>query len=185
MIYVFSSLQFVPTSLKDTKLLFLLKVKLDNFFWLNLMYNLIKQCNSGWKMTPFTVKLVSNKPCFCHDILSQRDEGFVEKWKISDALSTLCPNSLVYAALLKVFSHPHTATYCLQSFQWGQCGRGEAVSAAAVGPRRSCCPRKSAQNLPYHSEFTVLNLGQQPPGSSQKIKGVTQSVPPVFGEWGC
>ncbi len=45
--------------------------QLDNFFWLNfviMMYNLIKQCNSGWKMTPFALQLVSNKPCFYHDI---------------------------------------------------------------------------------------------------------------------
>ncbi len=32
------------------------------------MYNLIKRCNSGWKMTPFDAKLVSNKSCFYHDI---------------------------------------------------------------------------------------------------------------------
>ncbi len=32
------------------------------------MYNLIKQCNSGWKITPFAAKLVSNKPCFYQDI---------------------------------------------------------------------------------------------------------------------
>ncbi len=28
------------------------------------MYDLIKQCNSGWKMTPLAAELVSNKPCF-------------------------------------------------------------------------------------------------------------------------
>ncbi len=28
------------------------------------MYNLIRQCNSGGKMTPFAAKLVSNKPCY-------------------------------------------------------------------------------------------------------------------------
>ncbi len=33
-----------------------------------MMFNLIKQCNSGWKMTPFDAKLVSNKPCFYHEI---------------------------------------------------------------------------------------------------------------------
>ncbi len=32
------------------------------------MYNLTKQCDSGWKMTPFAAKLVSNKLCFYHDI---------------------------------------------------------------------------------------------------------------------
>ncbi len=30
-----------------------------------MMYNLIKQCDSGWK---FAAKLVSNKPCFYQDI---------------------------------------------------------------------------------------------------------------------
>ncbi len=44
---------------------------LNNFFWLNfviMMYNLIKQCNRGWKMTPFADKLVSIKLCFYQDI---------------------------------------------------------------------------------------------------------------------
>ncbi len=37
-----------------------LEVKLDKFLFL------IKQCNSGWKMTPFAAKLVSNKAFFSH-----------------------------------------------------------------------------------------------------------------------
>ncbi len=48
-----------------------LRVKLDHFFWLNfviMMCNLIKQCNSGWQMTPFAAKLISIKTCFYHDI---------------------------------------------------------------------------------------------------------------------
>ncbi len=32
------------------------------------MCNLIKQCNSGWKMTPFAAELLSNKSCFYQDI---------------------------------------------------------------------------------------------------------------------
>ncbi len=41
-------------------------MNLDNF--VIMMYNLIKQCNSGWKMTPFTAKSVCNKPYLYHDI---------------------------------------------------------------------------------------------------------------------
>ncbi len=42
-----------------------------------MMSYLIKQCNSGLKMTPFTAKLVSNKPCFNHDIF------FATKMRVS------------------------------------------------------------------------------------------------------
>ncbi len=44
------------------------KIKWQNIFelfclnFVILMYNLIKKCNSGWKITPFTVELVSNIP---------------------------------------------------------------------------------------------------------------------------
>ncbi len=46
-------------------------MKPDNFFWLTfvmMVYHLTKQCDSCWKMKPFTDKLVSNKPCFSHYI---------------------------------------------------------------------------------------------------------------------
>ncbi len=33
------------------------------------MYNLIKQCNSGWQITTFAAKLVSNKPRFYRNIV--------------------------------------------------------------------------------------------------------------------
>ncbi len=61
-----------------------LKVKLDNFFGLNfviMMYILIKKCNSGWKVTPFGAKLVSNKPCLYHGIFFATGQGFRRKMK--------------------------------------------------------------------------------------------------------
>ncbi len=64
------------------------------------MYNLIKQCKSGWKMTPFAVKLISNKPCFCHDVFFATGMKVLWKNKKSDALCTLCPDWPVYAVLL-------------------------------------------------------------------------------------
>ncbi len=35
--------------------------------WNILTFALIN-IKSGWKMTPFAAKLISNKSCFCHDI---------------------------------------------------------------------------------------------------------------------
>ncbi len=46
-----------------------------------IMYNLIEQCNSCWKMTP----LVSNKSCFYHNIF------FATRTRVS-ALTSLCNN---------------------------------------------------------------------------------------------
>ncbi len=70
---------------------------LSETFWLSfviMMYNLIKQCNSDWKMTLFAAKLVSSKPCFYHDILfSTGRRVFAKKWKIIDALCALSPNA--------------------------------------------------------------------------------------------
>ncbi len=45
----------------------------QSFSWLKwdfviIMYDLIKQCNSGWKRTSFAAKLVSNGSCFYGDI---------------------------------------------------------------------------------------------------------------------
>ncbi len=65
------------------------------------MYNLIKQCNSGWKMIPLATKLFSNKLCFYHDIFFATEMRVSWKnGKIADALRTLCPNLPVYADLL-------------------------------------------------------------------------------------
>ncbi len=64
-----------------------------------MLYNLIKQCNSGWKMTPFAAKLVSNKACFYHDIffatrtrVSQKNEKSV----IISVLSVLIHQSTLH-----------------------------------------------------------------------------------------
>ncbi len=72
-------------------------------FWLNfviMMNNLIKECNSGWKMTPLAAKLVSNEPCFYNDVF------FVEK-------CSLCPDWLVYAAPLSDRWHRYELICCL------------------------------------------------------------------------
>ncbi len=53
------------------------------------MYNLIKQCNSGWKMTPFTAKLVSNKSCLYHDIFFATGTRVSQKNEKSVTLSVL------------------------------------------------------------------------------------------------
>ncbi len=61
-------------------------------FWLNfviMFYNLIQQCNSGWKMTPFAAKLVSDKPCFCHDIFFATGTRVLGKNEKSVTLSVL------------------------------------------------------------------------------------------------
>ncbi len=64
-----------------------------------MMYNLIKQCNSGGKMTPFAAKLISNKLCFYHEIffatrmrVSQKNEKLVTLSVLSVLIgrSTLC-----------------------------------------------------------------------------------------------
>ncbi len=75
-------------STSETRQLFL-------FNFIILMYNLIKQCNSGWKMTPFAAKLASNKLCFYHEIFF-----FTVIWKISDALCTLSPDWPFYVVIL-------------------------------------------------------------------------------------
>ncbi len=53
------------------------------------MYELIKQCNSGWKMTPFAAKLASNKPCFHHDIFFATGTKVLRKNENSLTLSQL------------------------------------------------------------------------------------------------
>ncbi len=55
-----------------------------------MMYNLIKQCNSGWKMTPFAAKLVSNKLCFYHNIFFAAKARVSWKNERSVTLSVLC-----------------------------------------------------------------------------------------------
>ncbi len=62
------------------------------------MYTLIKQCNSGWKMTLFTAKLVSNKPCFYHDTFfatRTRVPGKNEKSVMLPDLSVLMRRSML------------------------------------------------------------------------------------------
>ncbi len=53
------------------------------------MYNLIKQCNSGWKMTPFTAKLVSSKLCFYYDVFFVTGTKISQKKDKSVMLSVL------------------------------------------------------------------------------------------------
>ncbi len=113
-------------------------------FWLNfviMMYNLVKQCNIGWKMTSFAAKLVSNKPCFYHDIVfANRMRQVSRKHEKSLTLS-------VYAALLSARWHsdlisspcsdsPLPTTECLQittSFSSSSSWDG-AVYCAATFP---------------------------------------------------
>ncbi len=71
-------------------------------FWLNfvnMMYNLIKQHNSGWKMTPYAAKLVSNKPCLYHDIFFATWTRFLWKSQCFSVLSVLiCRSPLCFLA---------------------------------------------------------------------------------------
>ncbi len=87
------------------------------------MYNLIKSCNSGWKMTPFAAKLVSNRPCFYHDsifatgtrvswkngtsvtlsVLIGRSALLSNRWCWFELISSLCSDS------------PLLTTECLQA----------------------------------------------------------------------
>ncbi len=53
------------------------------------MYNLIEQCNSGWKVAPFTAKLVSNMPCFYHEIFFAIGTRVLHKNEKSVTLSIL------------------------------------------------------------------------------------------------
>ncbi len=49
-----------------------------------MLYNLIKQCDCGWKMTPFAAKCGLQQALFLPGyFLCHWDEGFTEKWKIS------------------------------------------------------------------------------------------------------
>ncbi len=59
------------------------------------MYNLIKQCNSGWSMTPFAAKLVSNKCCFYHDIFFATNTRVLWKDEKPVSLSILILRLLV------------------------------------------------------------------------------------------
>ncbi len=53
------------------------------------MYNMIKQCNIHWKMTPFAAKLVSSKPCFYHEIFFATGTRVSKKNEKSVTLSVL------------------------------------------------------------------------------------------------
>ncbi len=74
------------------------KVKLESFFGLTLSLYSIIWCHIKWhhsllNLSPINVFL----PWY---FLCPWDKGFMEKWKISDILCTVCPNFLVYAVLL-------------------------------------------------------------------------------------
>ncbi len=53
------------------------------------MYNLTKQCNTGWKMTPIAAKLVSSELCFYHDIFFANRTRILPKNETSVTLSVL------------------------------------------------------------------------------------------------
>ncbi len=97
------------------------KVKLDNFFWLDfaimtlplwlchydfviMMTHLIKQCNRGWKMTPFAVKSVSNKSCFYCDFFFATRTRVSQKNEKSLMLSVLSVLIGVLAYLTSCYS---------------------------------------------------------------------------------
>ncbi len=82
------------------------------------MYNLIKQCNSGWKLTPLT-----------------RDEGFVEKWNSLYSPSWLAPLPLwVFLSSVKGV----TSTCCVThiSLYGNQSRRGGGVFPKKMWWRR-------------------------------------------------
>ncbi len=65
-----------------------------------MMYNLIKQSNSGLKIKPFADEMVSNKLCFYHEIFFATRTRVSWKIEKSVTLSGVCPDWPVYAALL-------------------------------------------------------------------------------------
>ncbi len=60
------------------------------------MYNLIKQCNSGCKVTTFTAKLVSSKSCFYHDIFFDTGTRVSRKNEKSVMVSVLIGRSTLH-----------------------------------------------------------------------------------------
>ncbi len=69
-------------------------------FWRNfvvMMYNLIRQCNSGWKMTPFTASWSPISPVFTVRFPLPLERGFREKMKSQWCSLHSLPNSPIYA----------------------------------------------------------------------------------------
>ncbi len=129
--------------LSDTRKLFCLNFVI-------MMCNLIKQRESGWKMALFAYKIGHQSSLFlAWYFLCHWDEGFAEKWKISDALCTFCPNSPVYAALL--------------SYRWCQ-----YKLISSLCQQQSVCKRhrQSARARAETDQFTLLQLSLQPFGLS-------------------
>ncbi len=108
-----------------------IKAKLDNCFGLTLSLWCITSLKSAIVVEKWHHLLLNWSPIslflpwyfLCH-----RDEGFEEKWKISDPLCSLCPDWLVHTALLSdrwrqyelisspCYDSPLPTTECLQPF---------------------------------------------------------------------
>ncbi len=86
-----------------------------------MLHNLIKQCNSGWKMTPITAKLVSNKPCFYHVIFFDTKTKVLRKNEKSiklSVLSVLIPRSTLNLLATGDIGTSWSAYYALTRLCW-------------------------------------------------------------------
>ncbi len=128
-----------------------LKWNQTTFFGLTLSLWCITRLNSVIvvnKMTPLAAKLVSNKPCFYYE-----DMGFAEKC----TLCTLCPDWLVYAALLSDTKHS-----CLRFWLASAIDRASAsdtISWLTLELRRTTLPRCNFPCNRFISVQTGLKRG--------------------------
>ncbi len=126
----------------------------DDFFGLTLSLSCMTWLNSGWKMTPFADKLVSNKSCFHHDIFfaTRTRVGKNEKSVTLSVLSVLIGRSTLHFLAtgdvsMSWLAHRALTHLCQQ--------------------QSVCKPhRQSARAQAETDQFTRLQLSLQPFGLS-------------------
>ncbi len=114
------------------------------------MYNLIKQCNSGSKMTPFAAKLVSSKPYFYYDISFAIGTRVLpnEKSVVLSVLSVLIGRSMLHF---------------LVTGDVGACRLGHYALTHLCQQQSVCKPHcQSARAQAEIDQFALLQLSLQP-----------------------
>ncbi len=117
------------------------------------MYNLIKQWSSGWKMTLFAAKLVSNKSCFYHEIFFATGTSVYRKNEKSVTLSVLC--ALFGRSTLRFLATGDVGTSWLAH-----------CALTCLCQQQSVCKLHCQSARAETDQFTLLLLSLQPFGLS-------------------